>query len=246
LHTKKLLFIMLLQRRWPSSYRTIESEPGLLVKLQGLAKAETEECKEKIDETLPENLKGKSDMILFLKRADPDFKNEAQVRPYLEYTGIVAEPPTKPPSKEEVVKTLRTNVEAFNVLREQSDVIIDLEGADLRGADLRGADLRRAYLRGADLEGADLEGAYLRRAYLEGADLEGADLRRANLEGADLRRANLEGADLRRANLEGADLKYIRGWKEVLDFTGTDISEVSGLSKEQINSAVQKGAKETP
>jgi hypothetical protein len=266
LDTKKLLFIMLLQRRWPSSYRTIESEPGLLVDLQELAKPKTKlEDKKKISERLPESLKGKSDMISFFEHAGADFKNEDQVRPYLEYTGIVAEPPTKPPSKEEVVKTLRTNVEAFNVLREQSDVIIDLEGADLRGTDLRRAYLSKAYLEGADLEGAYLSKAYLERADLEGADLRGADLGEtdlggadlggadlagadlggADLEGANLGRVSLRGANLRRANLGGANLEHIEGWKEVHDFTDTDISAVRGLSKKQIDFAVLKGAKKT-
>ena len=34
--------------------------------------------------------------------------------------------------------------------------------------------------------------------------------------------------------------------QEVLDFTETDISAVRGLSKEQIDFALGKGAKETP
>ena len=92
----------------------------------------------------------------------------------------------------------------------------DLCGADLYGADLYGADLSGAHLHGAnlseanlvvaDLSGADLRGAILRGPNLSGADLRGANLRSAGLSEANLFAANLSEADLVAANLGGADL----------------------------------------
>lgn len=255
LDTKKLLFILLLQRRWLPSYQTVESEPGLLVELQRFAKAKTEEDKKRIGESLPGSLKGNSETVSFLAHANPDFKNGTEVRQYLEYTRMVArqaiEPSVQPLSKQGVLKTLAENVEAFNVWRKQHPERIDLTGAHfgqvnmlegkLRGPYLRGANLAAAHLREANLEGADL-----RRANLEGADLRSAYLRSANLEGADLARANLARANLAGANLRRAYLRSIQGWWEVIDFTQTDISAVKGLSREQIDFAVRKGAKKTP
>lgn len=267
LDTKKLLFILLFQRRWLSSYQIIESKPGLLLELQRFVKAKTAEVKEKISQGLPEKLKEKSDMTSFLEHANPDFKNETEVRQYLEYTRMVAghatEPSPKRLSKEEVLKALRTDVEAFNRLREQFDVEIDLRGEDLRWTDLRRANLQGVLLVKTDLEGADLGGVDLRETLLFGANLRGAilsganlwrarlrgaDLRGANLEGTDLRRTNLrraklEGADLRGANLRGADLEFVQGWKGVLDFTETYISAARGLSKKKIDFALENGAK---
>ena len=84
------------------------------------------------------------------------------------------------------------------------------------------------------------------RIDLSGADLGGADLRGAHLWGVNLRGVNLWAVNLTGVNLRGADLEYIQGWKEILDFTETDISAVKGLSKEQIYFALRHGAKNTP
>ncbi len=200
-----------------------------------MAKQKKESEIERIGERLPESLKGKSDMVSFLAHADPNFKDETDVKQYLEYTRMVTRRATglstKPPSKEKILKTLRTNVEAFNVLRERFDVVIDLRGEDLGWTDLGGANLRRANLR---------------KALLFGANLRGAILWRANLWRAGLREANLSEANLWQANLFGADLKYIQGWEEVLDFTDTDINTARGLSRKQIDFALQNGAKKAP
>jgi Pentapeptide repeats (8 copies) len=67
------------------------------------------------------------------------------------------------------------------VLRGDTEMGIDLRGADLAGRRLRRADLRRADLRSACLIRTDLRGADLRLTDLLGADLRGADLRGANL-----------------------------------------------------------------
>ena len=103
-----------------------------------------------------------------------------------------------------------------------------------KGAYLQGADLQGANLQGADLERADLKGAYLKRA-----DLQRADLKRAHLQGADLKGADLEGADLEGADLHGADLQGV-------DFQGVDLSQVLGLTKEQIESAIRDDKTKLP
>jgi hypothetical protein len=101
----------------------------------------------------------------------------------------------------------------------------DLRGANLREAKLRGAHLGEANLRGADLREAKL-GAYLGEANLRGADLSGADLSGADLRGADLREAKLSGAYL----------------EDALSLKDTDLREVKGLTKEQLEACKAKGA----
>jgi len=97
-----------------------------------------------------------------------------------------------------------------------------LVNADLRWANLQGANLENASLQGANLTNADLRGgANLTLANLQGGNLLGANLENASLQGANLWGANLQGANLRRANLTGADL-----------------TNATGLTQEQIESAV--------
>lgn len=112
---------------------------------------------------------------------------------------------------------------------ENTDIDLDLSGADLSGADLTETNLNGADLRGANLVGADLSGADLVRAKLSGADLSRADLCFADLTGADLTDVNLH-----RANLREADLNFAHShntlWVEL------DLSRVVGL-----NSVVHEG-----
>ena len=105
-----------------------------------------------------------------------------------------------------------------------------LEHANLSEAQLEGADLFAACLEGADLSEAQLEGALLFATCLEGADLsgvylEGKDLSYTDLEGVNLSGAHLEDADMSEAHLEDARL-----WS-------TDLSQVRGLTQEQLNAA---------
>ncbi|MCH8090542.1 MAG: pentapeptide repeat-containing protein, partial [Chloroflexi bacterium] len=114
---------------------------------------------------------------------------------------------------------------------EDEDFHLDLSDTDLRGADLRqthleGARLNEAHLQRANLNEAHLEGAELFGAYLKGAVLFGA-----HLEEASLKDAHLQGADFADAHLEGASLKDAR-------LEGTDLRGASGLTKEQIESAL--------
>ncbi len=98
----------------------------------------------------------------------------------------------------EHVALLHRGVSELNaVVRDNHDLVLDLEGADLHGLDLREAMLFNAKLAGADLAGADLRGARLPSADLQRVNLRGADLR-----GASMHRANLSGADLRGAKTE--------------------------------------------
>lgn len=136
----------------------------------------------------------------------------------------------------------------------------DLSEADLRGSNLSGAIFREAYLQGADLRRAVLRdvafyGAILKKATFQDAELRGAtlwgiDLRETNLKNADLREANLSEAnlqnvslrnadlsraDLRRANLRNANLSGANLRNAFL--LGADLTDVRGLTREQIASA---------
>src|SRR5215469_1491447 len=113
--------------------------------------------------------------------------------------------------------------------------------ASCREADLKGADLREAHLRRADLSGADL-----REANLSGANLSGADLGEADLSGANLGRANLGRADLSKANLFEAILfgAILNGAniENALSLKDSDLREVKGLTKKQLEACRANGA----
>lgn len=116
-----------------------------------------------------------------------------------------------------------------------------LEGATLSEAYLEGAGLHRAHLEGATLRGARLEGATLNEAHLERAilieaHLERVGLRGAHLEGAILNEAHLEGAGLGGAHLDRAGLQ--RAHLSNTDLSGVNLRNVTGLTQEQIGSAV--------
>jgi len=110
-----------------------------------------------------------------------------------------------------------SRVAAWNALREQNPIPLDLSGADIRGANLIGVNLIGVNLSEADLRGARLIGADFRVA-----DLSGADLREAKLSEGDLRGAKLIGANLRGAKLIGANLGVARFG--VVDLLGAQTS----------------------
>jgi uncharacterized protein YjbI with pentapeptide repeats len=127
-----------------------------------------------------------------------------------------------------------------------------LRGTNLWGVDLSGANLRKANLSGADLWGANFNGAYLRKA-----NLSGANLRKANLSNADLSATNLRGDHLSDANLSRVNLsrRGSRGESNLIPpdlsnanpedaqtLEGTDLREVIGLTKEQLEACKAKGA----
>jgi uncharacterized protein YjbI with pentapeptide repeats len=118
--------------------------------------------------------------------------------------------------------------------KQQTQLPIDLRGAnfrelDLSGIDLSQSELERAIFSDANLSHANLTGANLHRAVLyrtnltkadlswtdlrevdfRSADLKGALLRGANLYEAVFRGANLRNANLRGANLRAADLRQV-------------------------------------
>ena len=107
----------------------------------------------------------------------------------------------------------------------------DLQGASLDWARAQRVNLCNSNLQSASFKGANLEGANLQECALMQANLEGAGLSLARLSGATLDEANLRDAILRGADLESADLFKTR-------LEGTDLSDVSGLTQEQINQAV--------
>ncbi len=101
-------------------------------------------------------------------------------------------------ANQEHIALIQKGVGALNAfVRENHDVVIDLEGADLHGIDLHEALLMNAKLGGVNLEGADL-----RSARMPTADLQKANLRNADLRGASMHRSNLVGADLRGAKFD--------------------------------------------
>jgi len=117
----------------------------------------------------------------------------------------------------------------------------DLTKATLSGARFNQADLTKATLIGADLSRARLNLATLRWADLSGADLNLAQLSRADLMGANLREATLSTtllsrADLHWADLSGADLRWVG------NLENANLYEVKGLTKEQLEAWIAKGA----
>ena len=129
------------------------------------------------------------------------------------------------------IEWLLEGVKAWNRRRkENSDMSVDLAGANLGGAsfngvNLRDANLTDANLSDANLSDANLSGASLIVANLRDANLTDANLTDANLSGADLTfadntSANLTGANLTGANLTGANL--IRA-----NFTGADLTRTN-------------------
>ncbi|MHB8069971.1 MAG: pentapeptide repeat-containing protein [Desulfobaccales bacterium] len=128
---------------------------------------------------------------------------------------------------------------------------LNLNGVDLRGADLKGANLEGALLMGSHLEYADLNEANLRIAILFGsflintefsrANLEGCALVQVNLSGASLAQAQLKSAKLTNSNLTGANLggaNMADAWLEKTCLKGANLMGVSGLTEEQIKSAI--------
>jgi len=140
----------------------------------------------------------------------------------------------------------------------------DLRGADLQGAILTNTILTRADLFRADLSKARLWVTDLRQATLQRTDLRGASLDGADLRGADLALADLGGASLRRAVVLGRGSLEITFTKPNMkafvlgrgdrkgevgtnlsgvsfheaNLKGADLSETTGLTKEQIQSAI--------
>jgi uncharacterized protein YjbI with pentapeptide repeats len=77
-----------------------------------------------------------------------------------------------------------------------------------------------------DTEGREGTQANLKDADLEGASLSVADLMRANLRRANLRNADFWMADMKDTVLQGTDLQ------------GANLSDVTNLTQNQINSAI--------
>jgi uncharacterized protein YjbI with pentapeptide repeats len=107
----------------------------------------------------------------------------------------------------------------------------DFTDAVLKGADLGKAEMARADFTGADFTGANLQKAELGRAVLAGAVLDGADLTRAEIA-----RAVFAGASLKGSDMTGA-------YAYLTHFEATDLSDVKGLTQEQL--AVACGDDET-
>ena len=137
-----------------------------------------------------------------------------------------------------------------------------LRASNLKGANLQNAELGEAYCRRAKFSKADLSGADLSQANLEEADLReallnGANLSQANLQGADLSAASinatktfmtafgaeidLDAADLGGADLKGANLSGVN-LEKALSLKDTDLRQVIGLTKEQLEACKAKGA----
>ncbi len=137
----------------------------------------------------------------------------------------------------------------------------DLEQAWMPQASLRKADLSEVHLSRANLNDADLSEASLSEAKLTKATLFEAKLRETSLWDADLSQAWLSFADLTRANLTRADLRSASSRDAKLceadltwaDLTGgnlecafslrdTNLCQVKGLTKEQLEACKAKGA----
>lgn len=86
-----------------------------------------------------------------------------------------------------------------------------------------------------------LNGAKLKYAFLRGARVDDAILRGVNLEGANLAFATLRGTDMRLANLRNAHLFGSDVTEALLrkaDLRGANLSYVTGLTQQQVDSAI--------
>ncbi|SNT30374.1 Pentapeptide repeat-containing protein [Asanoa hainanensis] len=109
---------------------------------------------------------------------------------------------------------------------------LHFEGSNLQGADLVNARcIKGVALHECDLRAANLSGARLPASHISGANLVGALLRWADLRGSSLDGSDLRGAALRGCNLKGASLVQT-------DLRGVDLTEVKGLTHEQLALAV--------
>lgn len=144
------------------------------------------------------------------------------------------------------LREVDVSVRPSNWTGQKDDEIALVKRARLRGKNLRYADAYRAFLVAADLNGANLQGAYLFQTNLRGADLMWADLQEAFLSEADLQAANLQRANLRAVDLSGANLKQARMEGAILketslegtDLRGADLTDATGLTKKQIETAL--------
>src|SRR4026207_1896011 len=110
-------------------------------------------------------------------------------------------------ANQEQLKILKQGVELWNKWREEnSNVKVDLSGANLSAMDLSGIDFRDARLTRVDFRDTKLQGARLSLANLSRATLIGTSLNRANLKETRLSHAIITNADLRDADLSSAYL----------------------------------------
>ena len=147
-------------------------------------------------------------------------------------------------ANQEQLEILKQGVEVWNKWREENtDIKIDLEGADLSNMELQGANLHSAHLYRANLTTANLRDAVLTHAELGASAIIATNLSRANLEQAILIRAAMTGANLQKANLRSTTFTFVNLDGAALngsDFSGAvmhnntfrdlDLSEVIGLA----------------
>lgn len=116
------------------------------------------------------------------------------------------------------------------VLKEAELTRSKLIGADLTEARLGAADLTKAKLGGAQLTDVRMVGVTMSRADAGGAKLIRVIATNATMDGADLNGADLTNANFSHASLKGVNLNQA-------DLTGTDLTDCTGLTLEQLRSA---------
>ena len=123
---------------------------------------------------------------------------------------------------------------------------VTLIGASLKRSSALGTQLRLTRLIEADLREADFSGANL-----EESDLSGCDARQASFAGANLLRAQFIGARCNKVSFRGANIRGAIFHQSFLsdvdlqgaDVQGADFSGASGLTQEQLQSLVDRGAR---
>jgi len=134
--------------------------------------------------------------------------------------------------------------------------------ANLERANLLGANLEKAVLRKASLKHANLQNIQLSAAFMEYADLHASDLKFSTLTKATLTNSSFDFSNLSFATLDDADLSFASFWRVDLsgadltgaNFTGAkyldmvkswfdaNLADAKGLTKEQIEEFVSRGA----
>jgi uncharacterized protein YjbI with pentapeptide repeats len=131
----------------------------------------------------------------------------------------------------------------------------DCEGTVFKGADLERADLAHAKVSGTPNRMADWSGAQMSEIDLSDVEMERVNLERADMSSADLKRAHLEECDLSGVDLSNANLGHAVFTHTVFgtasldgadltgaDLRGVDLTHVTGLSRQQLRSALTDSA----
>jgi uncharacterized protein YjbI with pentapeptide repeats len=117
-----------------------------------------------------------------------------------------------------------------------------LRKANLKHANLQNVQLSAAFMEYADLQASDLKFSTLTKTTLTNSRLDFANLSFATLTYADLSFASFSQTDLSGADLTGANFTGAKYLDTVKSWLNANLADAKGLTKEQIEEFVSRGA----